>query len=58
MIHYGADDKSSKYVEVSDGYYQVSIVLTTKDMDLHYEKILTILNTLHLLNNKFHGEIP
>ncbi|GAB4847325.1 hypothetical protein Ancab_026374 [Ancistrocladus abbreviatus] len=57
MIDYGDDDNSSKYVDVSSSYYQVSIVLTTKDIDLFYEKILTILKTLDLSNNKFHGGI-
>ncbi|GAB4845975.1 hypothetical protein Ancab_024979 [Ancistrocladus abbreviatus] len=58
-MSFAVDGKSSLYMVVYDGrYYQESIVLTMKGSILYYERILSILTSLDLSNNKFHGKIP
>ncbi|GAB4845962.1 hypothetical protein Ancab_039791 [Ancistrocladus abbreviatus] len=54
-----AHNESLRYVggDLST-YYQVSIVLTMKGSYLDYERVLTILTTIDLSNNRFQGETP
>ncbi|RWR78880.1 receptor-like protein 12 [Cinnamomum micranthum f. kanehirae] len=39
-------------------YYQESVTVTLKGLELEYVKILTIFNAVDLSNNRFHGSIP
>ncbi|KAL5763562.1 hypothetical protein ACOSP7_019826 [Xanthoceras sorbifolium] len=43
---------------MGDQYYQNSIMVTMKGVDIQMEKILTIFTTMDLSNNKFGGRIP
>ncbi|KAL5828304.1 hypothetical protein ACOSQ4_020101 [Xanthoceras sorbifolium] len=43
---------------MGDQYYQNSIMVTMKGVDIQMEKILTIFTTLDLSSNKFEGRIP
>ncbi|KAH7571192.1 hypothetical protein JRO89_XS05G0265800 [Xanthoceras sorbifolium] len=43
---------------MGDAYYQNSIMVTMKGVDIQMEKILTIFTTMDLSNNKFGGRIP
>ncbi|KAL5828312.1 hypothetical protein ACOSQ4_020109 [Xanthoceras sorbifolium] len=43
---------------MGDQYYQNSIKVTIKGVDIQMEKILTIFTTMDLSNNKFGGRIP
>ncbi|XP_039026899.1 receptor-like protein 33 [Hibiscus syriacus] len=47
-----------QYVGPEDGYYQDDVKITMKGMDIELTRILTILTTIDLSNNKFSGEIP
>ncbi|CAN1344932.1 Receptor-like protein 12 [Linum perenne] len=40
------------------GYYQDSIVVSTKGLEWKFEKILTIFKSIDLSSNNFHGPIP
>ncbi|GMN44002.1 hypothetical protein TIFTF001_013212 [Ficus carica] len=39
-------------------YYQDSVTVTVKGLDIDFVKILTIFTSIDLSNNNFHGEIP
>ncbi|KAE8712262.1 Detected protein of unknown function [Hibiscus syriacus] len=39
-------------------YYEDSVTIVNKGVELFYEKVLTILTCLDLSNNSFHGRIP
>ncbi|XVF78878.1 hypothetical protein PTKIN_Ptkin14bG0172800 [Pterospermum kingtungense] len=41
-----------------DRYYQDSVVVTMKGVDIKLERILTIFTTIDMSSNKFEGEIP
>ncbi|XVF78908.1 hypothetical protein PTKIN_Ptkin14bG0175700 [Pterospermum kingtungense] len=43
---------------LGDDYYQDSVVITMKGVDITLEKILTIFTTIDMSSNKFEGEIP
>ncbi|XXG84486.1 hypothetical protein AAC387_Pa10g1993 [Persea americana] len=43
---------------VNGYYYQDSVTLTMKGLDLEVVKILIALTSVNLSNNRFHGEIP
>ncbi|XXG84492.1 hypothetical protein AAC387_Pa10g1998 [Persea americana] len=42
----------------SSTYYQDSVVVTMKGIELEFVKILTTLTSVDLSHNRFHGEIP
>ncbi|XVF78877.1 hypothetical protein PTKIN_Ptkin14bG0172700 [Pterospermum kingtungense] len=42
----------------SEGYYQDSVVVTMKGVDIEFERILKIFTTTDMSSNKFEGKIP
>lgn len=47
-----------QYIGEEDSSYSDSVVLTIKGLEVEYVKILTILTTIDLSDNKFQGKIP
>ncbi|XP_022733590.1 receptor-like protein 12 [Durio zibethinus] len=43
---------------IGEEYYQDSVTIVNKGIEIFYEKILTIFTCLDLSNNSFHGRIP
>ncbi|XP_022721743.1 receptor-like protein 12 [Durio zibethinus] len=52
------DGNKAKPDYIGDDYYQDSVTIVTKGLELFYEKILTIFVCLDLSNNSFRGKIP
>ncbi|KAJ4710650.1 Leucine-rich-repeat receptor-like protein [Melia azedarach] len=46
------------YMELSDMYYQDSVTMTNKGLDMELVKILTIFTSIDIAYNQFEGEIP
>ncbi|TYI91920.1 hypothetical protein E1A91_D02G029100v1, partial [Gossypium mustelinum] len=57
MMQLTNDDKA-KLDYIGENYYQDSVTISNKGIELFYEKILTTLTCLDLSNNNFHGRIP
>ncbi|XVF78890.1 hypothetical protein PTKIN_Ptkin14bG0174000 [Pterospermum kingtungense] len=51
-------DVQMGYMEARNGYYQDSVVITMKGVDIEFQRILTIFATIDMSSNKFEGEIP
>ncbi|XP_038991788.1 receptor-like protein 7 [Hibiscus syriacus] len=51
-------DQANKLDYIGERYYQDSLTIVNKGVELFYEKVLTILTCLDLSNNSFHGRIP
>ncbi|KAK8365043.1 hypothetical protein V6Z12_A02G024800 [Gossypium hirsutum] len=45
-------------IEFLQNYYQDSVTIVNKGIEMFYQKVLTILTCLDLSNNSFHGRIP
>ncbi|KAL4272257.1 hypothetical protein GQ457_13G029770 [Hibiscus cannabinus] len=64
MMHMTSGDKAKlEYIggRVSPDtilYYQDSVTIVNKGIEMFYEKVMTILTCLDLSNNSFHGRIP
>ncbi|XVE84710.1 hypothetical protein DITRI_Ditri17bG0035200 [Diplodiscus trichospermus] len=52
------DDNKAKLDYIGEYYYQDSLTIVNKGIELFYQKILTILACLDLSNNSFDGRIP
>ncbi|KAE8712267.1 Detected protein of unknown function [Hibiscus syriacus] len=50
--------QANKLDYIGERYYQDSLTIVNKGVELFYEKVLTILTCLDLSNNSFHGRIP
>ncbi|TYH82059.1 hypothetical protein ES332_D02G031100v1 [Gossypium tomentosum] len=57
MMQITNDDKA-KLVYIGEQYYQDSVTIVNKGIEMLYQKVLTILTCLDLSNNSFHGRIP
>ncbi|XP_017632794.1 receptor-like protein 7 [Gossypium arboreum] len=57
MMQITNDDKA-KLDYIGENYYQDSVTIFNKGIELFYQKILTTLTCLDLSNNSFHGRIP
>ncbi|TYI38405.1 hypothetical protein ES332_A02G024900v1 [Gossypium tomentosum] len=57
MMQITNDDKA-KLDYIGENYYQDSVTIFNKGIELFYEKILTPFTCLDLSNNSFHGRIP
>ncbi|XP_052484393.1 receptor-like protein 35 [Gossypium raimondii] len=57
MMQLTNEDKA-KLDYIGENYYQDSVTIFNKGIELFYEKILTTLTCLDLSNNSFHGRIP
>ncbi|KAL4273124.1 hypothetical protein GQ457_13G029510 [Hibiscus cannabinus] len=57
MMQMTNEDKA-KLEYIGDNYYQDSVTIFNKGVEMFYEKVLTILTCLDLSNNSFHGRIP
>ncbi|TYI91881.1 hypothetical protein E1A91_D02G026700v1, partial [Gossypium mustelinum] len=57
MMQLTNDDKA-KLDYIGENYYQDSVTIFNKGIELFYEKILTTLTCLDLSSNSFHGRIP
>ncbi|XVF78887.1 hypothetical protein PTKIN_Ptkin14bG0173700 [Pterospermum kingtungense] len=51
-------DVQERYMEVKAGYYQDSVVVTMKGVDIELTRIVTIFATIDMSSNKFNGNIP
>ncbi|KAL5978299.1 hypothetical protein ACLOJK_029416, partial [Asimina triloba] len=47
-----------KYDKLGGGYYQATVMVTSKGLELELKKIRAIFKSLDLSNNKLEGEIP
>ncbi|XVE84699.1 hypothetical protein DITRI_Ditri17bG0034300 [Diplodiscus trichospermus] len=52
------DGNKAKLPYIGEDYYQDSVTIVNKGIEIFYKKILTILTCLDLSNNSFHGRIP
>ncbi|KAK8987926.1 hypothetical protein V6N11_065531 [Hibiscus sabdariffa] len=57
MMQVTNDDKS-KLKYIGEDYYQDSVTIVNKGIELFYEKVLTTLICLDISNNSFYGRIP
>ncbi|KAK8308007.1 hypothetical protein V6Z11_D02G026300 [Gossypium hirsutum] len=57
MMQLTNDDKA-KLDYIGEYYYQDSVTIFNKGIEMFYQKVLTILTCLDLSNNSFHGRIP
>ncbi|TYH82055.1 hypothetical protein ES332_D02G030700v1 [Gossypium tomentosum] len=57
MMQLTNEDKA-KLDYIGENYYQDSVTIFNKGIELFYEKILTTLTCVDLSNNSFHGRIP
>ncbi|KAL1110986.1 hypothetical protein V6Z11_D02G026400 [Gossypium hirsutum] len=57
MMQLTNDDKG-KLDYIGENYYQDSVTIFNKGIEMFYQKVLTILTCLDLSNNSFHGRIP
>ncbi|XP_052483880.1 receptor-like protein 7 [Gossypium raimondii] len=57
MMQLRNDDKA-KLDYIGEDYYQDSVTIFNKGIEMFYQKVLTILTCLDLSNNSFHGRIP
>ncbi|TYI91921.1 hypothetical protein E1A91_D02G029200v1 [Gossypium mustelinum] len=57
MMQITNEDKA-KRVYIGDDYYQDSVTIVNRGIEMFYQKVLTILTCLDLSNNSFHGRIP
>ncbi|XP_017632802.2 receptor-like protein 33 [Gossypium arboreum] len=57
MMQITNDDKA-KLDYIGEDYYQDSVTIVNKGIEMFYQKVLTILTCLDLSNNSFHGRIP
>ncbi|KAL6315285.1 hypothetical protein AAG906_000373 [Vitis piasezkii] len=53
-----ADQGNTKRKYMGDGYYQDSVMVTIKGLEIEFVKILNTFTTIDLSSNKFQGEIP
>ncbi|KAL4271145.1 hypothetical protein GQ457_13G029630 [Hibiscus cannabinus] len=63
MMQLTNDDKANlEYIgeqnNIVRSYYQDSVTIVNKGLEMFYEKVLTILTCLDVSNNSFHGRIP
>ncbi|KAH1096181.1 hypothetical protein J1N35_013102 [Gossypium stocksii] len=52
------NDEKAKLGYIGEDYYQDSVTIVNKGIEMFYQKVLTILTCLDLSNNSFHGRIP
>ncbi|KAK8308323.1 hypothetical protein V6Z12_D02G049900 [Gossypium hirsutum] len=52
------NDEKAKLDYIGETYYQDSVTIDNKGIEMFYQKVLTILTCLDLSNNSFHGRIP
>nr|KJB28121.1 hypothetical protein B456_005G028600 [Gossypium raimondii] len=52
------NDEKAKLDYIGENYYQDSVTIVNKGIEMLYQKVLTILTCLDLSNNSFHGRIP
>ncbi|XVE84707.1 hypothetical protein DITRI_Ditri17bG0034900 [Diplodiscus trichospermus] len=52
------DGSHAKLEYIGERYYQDSVTIVNKGIEIYYKKILTILACLDLSNNSFYGRIP
>ncbi|KAL1111015.1 hypothetical protein V6Z11_D02G028700 [Gossypium hirsutum] len=52
------NDEKAKLDYIGENYYQDSVTIVNKGIEMFYQKVLTILTCLDLSNNSFHGRIP
>ncbi|XP_040943961.1 receptor-like protein 7 [Gossypium hirsutum] len=57
MMQLTNDDKA-KLDYIGEDYYQDSVTIFNKGIEMFYQKVLTILTCLDLSNNSFHRRIP
>ncbi|XP_039071548.1 receptor-like protein 19 [Hibiscus syriacus] len=53
-----SNDKKAKLEYIGGEYYEDSIKIVNKGMELFYKKVLTTLTCLDISRNSFHGRIP
>ncbi|KAF8391158.1 hypothetical protein HHK36_023459 [Tetracentron sinense] len=62
FLHWSAmmmsGENKSQFKYMGDTYYQDSVTMVIKGVEIVYEKILTIFSTIDFSNNRFQGEIP
>ncbi|OMO92682.1 hypothetical protein COLO4_17410 [Corchorus olitorius] len=58
MMDVGRFESKLEYMGEMNGYYQDSLMVTMKGLNLTLVKILTIFTTIDLSNNNFTGKIP
>ncbi|KAF8044821.1 hypothetical protein N665_6528s0001 [Sinapis alba] len=56
-MHSEGDRSELKYIG-GDTYYQVSMVLMNKGIEMNYTRILTLLTAINLSGNRLQGNIP
>ncbi|XP_040945341.1 receptor-like protein 48 [Gossypium hirsutum] len=52
------NDEKAKLDYIGESYYQDSVTIVNKGVEMFYQKVLTILTCLDLSNNSFRGRIP
>ncbi|KAK8308038.1 hypothetical protein V6Z12_D02G028700 [Gossypium hirsutum] len=52
------NDEKAKLDYIGENYYQDSVTIVNKGIEMFYQKVLAILTCLDLSNNSFHGRIP
>ncbi|KAB1671258.1 hypothetical protein [Gossypium barbadense] len=52
------NDEKAKLNYIGENYYQDSVTIVNKGIEMFYQKVLAILTCLDLSNNSFHGRIP
>ncbi|TYI91880.1 hypothetical protein E1A91_D02G026600v1 [Gossypium mustelinum] len=52
------NDEKAKLDYIGESYYQDSVTIVNRGIEMFYQKVLTILTCLDLSNNSFHGRIP
>ncbi|KAH1096175.1 hypothetical protein J1N35_013096 [Gossypium stocksii] len=52
------DNEKAKLDYIGENYYQDSVTIVNKGIEMFYQKVLTILTCLDLSDNSFYGRIP
>ncbi|KAB2039707.1 hypothetical protein ES319_D02G028800v1 [Gossypium barbadense] len=52
------NDEKATLDYIGENYYQDSVTIVNRGIEMLYQKVLTILTCLDLSNNSFHGRIP
>ncbi|TYG78048.1 hypothetical protein ES288_D02G026100v1 [Gossypium darwinii] len=52
------NDEKATLDYIGENYYQDSVKIVNRGIEMFYQKVLTILTCLDLSNNSFHGRIP
>ncbi|XP_058110319.1 receptor-like protein 33 [Magnolia sinica] len=55
---YGEEDEEPGFYQATSLYYQDTVSVTSKGLEMELVKILTIFTSIDLSNNNFEGEIP